>query len=217
MSDPDEQSLFERIGVAGGLADREGGDGFQVVVNNAGANKLDAYLGRSVRYRAEFDAASRVVVGRFDVTFTNDGPTSGLPDGVIGNYVGDPIGTNRSLVTVYTALPVTGVSIDGEQARFEAATEAGWSASRLYLVLPPGTSQTVSFSVAGQLPPGDPADPSVADTYRLVVGTQPLVLAADNDIRVTDVHGDVVLERTGKLPGIERLAAASTAAPVAPK
>lgn len=203
MSDADEQTLFDRIGITGGLPDHTGADGFQVVVNNGAANKLDAYLDRSIRYRAQFDRATRSVVGTIDVTFTNNGPTSGLPSGVIGNYTGDPLGTNRSLVTVYSVLPVIGCTADGQDTECTSHPEAGWNATTLYLVLPPGESHTISLTVAGGLPIAD-ADQA---TYQLVIGTQPLVLPAEYDIEVTDVDSEVLFELAGRSPGHQRFVA----------
>ncbi len=43
--DPEEQALFESVGLANSLPALDGGDGIAAVFNNAGPNKIDVYLG----------------------------------------------------------------------------------------------------------------------------------------------------------------------------
>ena len=103
---PDEQQYFADLGLTGSMPSVDGGDGLAVVFNNAGANKLDVYLEREVAYDATVDTANGATTATATVTLTNRAPSSGLPDGVIGNYTGDAPGTNRILVSLYSALPV---------------------------------------------------------------------------------------------------------------
>lgn len=216
-ADAREQEFFERVGLDGGLPElvrpsdesaNADTDGFEVVVNNAAANKLDAWLDRSISYRAQFDPSTRAVVGTLEVTFTNNGPTSGLPSGVIDNYVGDPVGTNRSLVSVYTAFPVTGAELDGDRIDIEAGREAGWYVATHELVLPPGESRTLSLRVAGVIDSALPGP--VVDVYGLLVGTQPLVVDPTYDIEVTDPNANVLTSATGPLTGVSRFAVGTT-------
>ena len=102
----------------------EGRDGLAVVFNNAGANKLDVYLEREVDYDATVDTTTGATTATATVTLTNRGPSSGLPDGVIGNYTGDAPGSNRILVSLYSVLPVTSASVrtpDGEVSELPGA------------------------------------------------------------------------------------------------
>ena len=68
------------IGLAGELPALDGGDGFGVVFTNAGANKLDAYLERSVSYRARVGESGEVE-STLVVTVTNRRPPPDSPTG----------------------------------------------------------------------------------------------------------------------------------------
>jgi hypothetical protein len=207
--DPAEQELFEVLGMSGAFPQLGSADGFEVIVNNAGANKLDVYLDRTIEYRALFDPVTRALTGTIEVVFTNTAPTSGLPSGVIDNYVGDPVGTNRTLVSFYTAVPFVGATLEGESIELELGREAGWHTSTTQLVIPSGESRTLSLTVAGSLPTdtdetdggGGGEDPS----YELVVRSQPLSADAVYDIDVGDTNGLPLVVFTGPAGGIERL------------
>ena len=205
--DPDEQALFEALGMTGALPPLGSADGLSVIVNNAGANKLDVYLDRTIGYRAEFDPVTRVLTGTIEVKFTNSAPTSGLPSGVIDNYVGDPVGTNRTLVSFYTALPYVGATVDGEPVEMEPGTESGWRTSTIELVIPSDESRTVRLSIAGSLPApvddggADDADPPA---YELAVRTQPLSTQAVYDIEVVDPSGSPLVEFADAATGTQR-------------
>jgi Protein of unknown function (DUF4012) len=180
--DPDEQELFERVGLSGALPELAGGDGVAVVVNNAAANKIDVYLEREVRYRATVDLATGQATGTVDVTLTNTATAEGLPPVVVGNAVGEPAGTNRSLVSVYTALPVVSASRDGEPLVIETGREQGWITSRALVTIPPGASTTVTLDLAGPL--------DIPDGYSLSTRPQPLVAPERHDIVVTSAEGE---------------------------
>ncbi len=211
--DPDEQALFEALGMTGALPPLGSADGFSVVLNNAGANKLDVYLDRRIEYRAEFDPLTRTLTGTIEATFTNSAPTEGLPSGVIDNYVGDPVGTNRTLVSFYTALPFVGATLEGEPVQLELGSESGWYTSTTQLVIPSGESRTVRLTVAGSLPTTDDAATDDAATddadlpaYELVVRTQPLSTEAVYGIEVVDPSGLPLVEFAESASGVERFA-----------
>jgi hypothetical protein len=182
--DPGEQALFERVGMSGGLPDLDGGDGVAVVVNNAAANKMDVYLERDVRYRATVDAVTGETTGTLLVTLTNSAPSVGLPDVVIGNAVGDPSGTSRELVSIYTALPVVSASLDGSPLPIETGREHGWVTSRAAVTIPSAGSRTIELEVAGSL--------DVRDGYSLATRPQPLVAPERHDIAVVSTDGDAL-------------------------
>ena len=94
-------------------------------------------------------------------------------------------------------------AFDGEPIGFESGVEAGWQTSTLFVVLPPGESHTLSFTIAGQLP-GSGAPAARTGSSQLVIGTQPLVNPVDYDVEVTDNEGAVVFEFVGRSPGHRR-------------
>lgn len=182
--DPAEEDLFERIGLSGALPDLDGGDGVAVVVNNVAPNKIDVYLERTLRYRAVVDELTGQATGVIEVTMTNTAPASGLPAVVSGNTVGEPSGTNHSLVTVYTALPVTPATLDGQPLPVESGNEQGWLISSAYVSTPAGSSTTIELQVAGS--------PDVSDGYVLSTRPQPLLAPEHHDIAVRSTDGDLL-------------------------
>jgi hypothetical protein len=162
-----------------------GSDGIAVVFNNAGANKLDVYLERELDYDATVDAGTGETTATATVTLTNTAPSSGLPDGVLGNYTGDEPGTNRILVSLYSALPVESASVerpDGSTADFQVSVgeEAGWLTGSTFLVVPSGESVTLTYRLAGAL--------QLDDGYALALRPQPMVI--DEQLRVAVADND---------------------------
>ena len=110
---PDEQHLFELLGMDAALPVLSGHDGLAVVTNNASGNKIDSFVRREVRYEGTYHPNSGLVEADLTVTVTNTAPSTGYPDYVIGNLIDEPNGTNRTLLSVYSPLGVTNASIDG--------------------------------------------------------------------------------------------------------
>jgi hypothetical protein len=174
---PDEELLFQRVRLAGAFPALDGADGIAVTVDNAGGNKLDAYLQVDTVHTTTFDPTSGTTSGTTVVTLTNtldparavgtsDAPP--LPDYVVGNpYDLDP-GTNIARVVVYTALEPTAVSVDGRAAQptFERGFGT-WYATVVFLEVPAGTSRSITLDLSGVL------DDPLADT---VVRRQPMSL-----------------------------------------
>ena len=164
--DGDAQALLEAIHLSGAMPDLAGGDGVAVVLNNAGGNRLDVYLERELDYDATVDADTGEVSATATVTLTNNAPSSGLPGSVTRQTTtGDEPGTNRTLVSLYSALPIESATVttsveqrrtrdrpEPESFEFERGTEAGWLVGSGSVVIPPGESVTIVFELAGTLP-----------------------------------------------------------------
>jgi hypothetical protein len=190
----DEQEFFGELGLTGALPGIEGRDGLAVVFNNAGANKLDVYLEREVAYDATVDTLTGTTTATATVTLTNRAPSSGLPGGVIGNYTGEAPGTNRVLVSLYSALPVTSASVrlpDGrvEDFQVQVGSEAGWTTGSSLVALAPGGSVTLVYELAGTLPMGD--------GYSLAVRPQPMVIDEQLAVSVVDTEGRALVGHDG--------------------
>lgn len=179
---PAEQDLFQRINLSGALPTLGGADGVAVVVNNAAANKIDVYLERDVRYQSVVDPSTGRATGTLEVTLRNTAPASGLPPVVIGNAVDQPPGTNRALVSLYTALPVLSATIDGEPLLVETGREQDWRTARAMIDVPPGGSRTITLEVGGEL--------DLADGYTIVTRPQPLVAPERHQLSVATDDGD---------------------------
>ncbi len=164
---PAEQALFSELNASGGFTRTDtSADSLAVTSLNSGANKTDAFLTRSVRYEAVVDDATGELTGSVTVTLINDAPASGLPFHVIGNSVDEPLGSNRSYLTLYRGGGVTSMTVDGRAVAPATGTELGWNYAEYRLTLPPGSTTVVRYEVT------DRVDPSMP--YRLRVRSQPL-------------------------------------------
>jgi hypothetical protein len=161
----DEQTLFDEVRLSGALPDVAATDGLAVIVTNAAANKLDVDLERSIDYRATV-ADDGTLTGTVEITVRNTAPAEGLPDGVLGNYTGEPPGTNRMLLTIGSAMVVSDLRVDGEEVQQAAGREAGWQLLDVFLSVAPGAERTITAEILGTVP---------TDRYALALRPHPLV------------------------------------------
>jgi hypothetical protein len=188
--DLDQQDLLARIGIDASLPALDGRDGLAVATTNASGNKIEPYLHRGVTYTATADERTGEVTAVAEVTLRNDAPASGLPDYVIGNLIDLPTGTNRTYLSLYSALPVETLSFGGATYTGTRDTEAGWNVTSVYVDVGPGESVTVRFELAGAISPGD---------YELVVRPQPTINPDQLAVAVTDPDGDPIVTFEGEL------------------
>jgi hypothetical protein len=164
--DPDEQSLFDRIGMLGALPELGDDGGFGLMVSNAGHSKIDLYLDRTVDVTVETDAdGTRTLVA--DVTLTNTAPASGLPRYVIGNDYGFPSGTSILWINFFGPPGLTSATRNEKEIELARSTEAGWIAYEHHEMLGPGG--TVTFRLEFAL-----AAPSTDAVAEPVLWSQPL-------------------------------------------
>ena len=176
--DPADQQLLHALGVSGSLP-APSPDGLAVASTNAGANKLDAYLRRSITYEVLVDEPSGELRATATIRLTNDA-TADLPAYVGGNPFGLPSGTNRQYLSVYSPWEFGLAEIDGRSVGMEVERELGWNVYSTYVDIPPGEEVVVRVGFAGTLPEG-------AD-YGLTLRSPPLVLpdVVRVDVRTTD-------------------------------
>jgi hypothetical protein len=197
-----EQALFRLIGADGGLPPVRT-DSLAVVNVNSGGNKVDWFLRRSSDYVADVDASKGKVTGTLTVTLRNEAPSSGLPSYVIGTSLTtpvDPVGANRTYLSVYSPLALAGATLDGEAVTVESAREVGRNVYSLYLVVPPGGTRTLTFTLSGRVP-GDGA-------YGLHWRAQPLPAPEVVSARVTSGGRTLVVRPAAALTGDETLPSA---------
>jgi hypothetical protein len=196
-TEPEEQALFEAVGLATSLPSLDGGDGIAAVFNNAGPNKIDVYLERDLEYTVVVDERTGSVTSTLELTLANGARPEDLPDSVVGNATGDARGTNRTLLSLYSALPLRSASVDGEPIVMTDGEEAGWTVNSAFLGIPPGGSITVTVEYAGVL--------TLPDGYTLAVRPQPLVIPEQQTIRVSSSDGQTLIARTGIVEGPETM------------
>lgn len=169
MWSPDdaEQALFERLGADGTLTLAPGSDGFSLIQQNAGNNKIDAYLERSITYEPRVDAATGELRAELTVEMTNAVPFAALPEAVAGNSRGRPDGTNITTLTLFTRNVVTEATIDGKPLTMGPGSERGlyaWDTPQFDI--PPGATVTIKIELEGGL--------DLSKGYRLTILPQPV-------------------------------------------
>ena len=153
-SRPAEEALFVQAKMSdalGELGEPGVGDAFTFSFVNASASKIDAYLTGDATYVVTPDFAANTVRATATLTLTNTAPSSGLPDYVIGNEVGLPTGTNRTWVSLFTALAPVSMTVDGKEAKFALDPEAGLQAAGKFVDIPSGRTVTIVVQYAGAL------------------------------------------------------------------
>ncbi|MGH9151769.1 MAG: DUF4012 domain-containing protein, partial [Acidimicrobiales bacterium] len=173
---PAEQRLLERVG-AGGALPTGRGDSFGLVTQNAGANKVDWFLRRSLSYDARFDPRTGGVSAVATVRLENRSPGSGLPAYVLGGPGAGPFppGTNRVYLSVYTPLRARSATAGGQALALEVDREQGRNVYSAYVSVPPGDALTLRFVLAGTVERGP---------YRLHLARQPTVRPDTTDVEV---------------------------------
>lgn len=166
-----EERLFESLGAAGQMAPVDG-DFLAVVTQNAGANKLDAYLRRQVDYRVELDPGNGRLQARVRVTLHNDAPPAGLPSYVVGQTTPPvPTGDNKIYLSIYSPWRLSQAQIDGRAASLESGRELGRQVYSAFVVVPAKGSLVVDLDLSGHAPQGG--------DYRLTVHRQATANADD--------------------------------------
>ena len=189
----DPQALFQRVGADGRLGTHQPGTDFiQLVTQNAGENKIDWYMRRSLRYEASVDPGTGAVAATATVTITNYAPREGVSSYIIGEEGGptEP-GENELEMTLFSPHAVHQVTdAAGNVLPVSLGRERGLNAVTVFLEIPPGhQSATVVVTYRGTLDP-------TSGAYSLTMGRQP---AAAPDVLEAQVIGAV----GWRLPGDE--------------
>jgi len=150
-ADDEEQSLLTRVKMDGAFPQLSGADGVAVTIDNAGGNKVDAYLEMSVDYLITARDQSGARSATVTITLTNSAPSAGLPPYVISNSVGLPEGTNHMWLSVYTALPMAGATIDDEATGMQTSRVFDWNVATRFVDVPPGTTVVVTLALQGSI------------------------------------------------------------------
>ena len=182
----DPQALFERIGADGRLGPHAPGTDFiQLVTQNAGENKIDWYMRRSLRYEATVDPGTGTLAATATVTITNYAPREGVSSYIIGEEGGPTApGENELEMTLFSPHKPHGVTdAEGNVLPVSLSRERGLYAVTVFLEIPPGArSATVVVSYRGALEPTD-------GRYSLTMGRQPAPFADSLEAQVIGAAG----------------------------
>ncbi len=175
--DPEEQALLLDLGI-GGSFPQPAGDLLGVVTQNGGQNKIDTFLQRHISYDADLDPATGRIDATVTVELTNLVSDLSLPEAVVGNNdQGYDLGTNVSLLTVYSPHRLVGASVDGEEVGFRAADELGVRAYSRLVEIPAGTTVVAELRLEDVL--------DLSERYLLDVPVQPAVSPDTFDVRIS--------------------------------
>jgi hypothetical protein len=181
--DTDEQAFFDQLDAGRDVAPVAAGDDVMVTVSNANPNKLDAYLHRRVSYDVTYDDATGVAEGTVTVDLRNDTPSLDFTDYVVANANGDPRGSNRTYLSLYSGLDVRGATLDGRPLPLELHDEYGLRRAGAFVTVPTDGQVQVVFRIRGQV--------LVDDTFHVRVLTPALANPDEVAVTVRSTDGEV--------------------------
>lgn len=182
-------AFLDRLGISGRYPAVRG-DFVGVTTSNAAGSKIDLFARRALDYQVRWDPSTGALRATATIVLSNDAPSSGLPDYVIGNVLGRhpleeklPDGWNNSLVTLYTPWDATAVTLDGAPILLERIDELGRHALTTFVAIPPGGRRTLVVELEGVL---------AERAYRLDLAPQPQVTPEQVRVEVQLAGGDPV-------------------------
>jgi hypothetical protein len=148
--DPAGQRAIIGLGLGGSAAAPAGSDYLMTVGINAGGNKLDAFLRRTLDWRVRLaaDGSARAIAS---LTLHNTVPRTGMPRYIVGPYDGRfRAGVNEQIQTLYVAggYGFTRASLDGRRVGAEAQAELGGLALTQAVGVPAGRQAKLSYQLA---------------------------------------------------------------------
>jgi hypothetical protein len=148
--DPAGQRALIGLGVGGSAAAPAGSDYLMPVGINAGGNKLDAFLRRTLTWRVRL-AADGSARANAALTLRNTVPRTGMPRYIVGPY--DERfrkGVNEQIQTLYVAgrYGFSRASLDGRRVGAEAQAELGGLALTQAVGVPAGRRATLDYQLA---------------------------------------------------------------------
>jgi hypothetical protein len=191
----DDQPPLETIGVTGALP-QPSPDGLAVVSNNAGANKLDAYLKRSIAYDAVVHEPTGELRATATVRLANDAPGE-LPPDAGGNPWGLPDGTNRMYLSIYSPWDFTSATVNGEPRGISAQRELGWNVYSTTVDIPLGEEIVVQLELSGVV--------DDVDAYAFTLRSQPLTFPDVARVDVGSTSGETWVSSHELRSGVEKM------------
>lgn len=196
---PREAELLEDLGATGGVRPVRS-DGFVLTTQNAGANKADYYLRRSVGLDIRLEPIAgresrtptrSVVSTKLRVELRNQAPSQGSILALRPSSPEFAFGENRSFVSIYTPHGFDAARLNGAATGLESATELGrWVYSK-FVSVPAGGVAVLELQLSGtaRLGPGG--------WYALDLDRQATVAPDDVIARITVPSGWRIAETRG--------------------
>jgi hypothetical protein len=180
--DPAAQRALLELGAGGSAVAPGRADYLMAVGINAGGNKLDAFLHRTLDWRVRL-AADGSAAADASLTLRNDVPPTGLPRYIVGPF--DErfrAGVNEQIQTLYVAgsYGFTTASRDGRQVGAEAQADFGGLALTQAVGVPSGESTTLAY----RLTRPDAAERLGDDRLRYRVLLRPQATVRPDRVRV---------------------------------
>jgi hypothetical protein len=146
-ADPAGQRALVGLGVGGSAAAPADGDYLMAVGINAGGNKLDAFLRRTLNWRVRLaaDGSARATAS---LVLHNTVPRTGMPRYIVGPYDRRfRKGVNEQIQTLYVAgrYGFSRASVNGRQVGAEAQAELGSLALTQPVGVPAGERAIISY------------------------------------------------------------------------
>ena len=150
---PEEQKLAEDLGIAQKMRPVRS-DAIAVTSSNAGGNKIDYYLQRTVDYRVELTPDASLTEARasaeLSVKLDNTAPSEGLPQYVIGPFDGRFVaGENRSFVSLYSPLSAAVAKVDAAPTSIAPGRERDRNVYSLFVNLLSKTEKSLDLQLDG--------------------------------------------------------------------
>jgi hypothetical protein len=147
-TDPQVQAGLVAAGVTGGVGGSRG-DYLSVITNNAGGNKTDFYLDRTIKYVVNLGAEG-TASGRARIRLHNDAPTEGQPRYVIGPFSRRfKAGQNVTYLSTYCAATclMDGFRMNGRQDTVGSQLELGRPVFPTFLRMASGDTTTLQYAL----------------------------------------------------------------------
>jgi hypothetical protein len=151
-ADPAGQRALVGLGIGGSAAAPAGGDYLMAVGINAGGNKLDAFLRRTLNWRVRLaaDGSARATAS---LILHNTVPRTGMPRYIVGPYDRQfRKGVNEQIQTLYVAggYGFSRATVNGRGVGAEAQAELGSLALTQPVGVPAGEKATISYQLTRQ-------------------------------------------------------------------
>ncbi len=172
-----DRPLIRKLDMAGSFPATRGKDLLALTTQNAGNNKIDAFLHKSINDSVRFDSKTGVVDSTVTIKLVNDAPSSGLPAIVINSpgVASVPPGNNITWLSLYSPLHFTRVTVDGRLSSFRVGREFGVFAYSQFVQVPAEGSVTLEVDLEGRVGPG---------AYALTMRLQPSANPQINTVEV---------------------------------